>query len=373
MTEPSETAPAEMTATERVRRGRRRLALMLVVPLAILVAGGWWWLVGGRWATTDNAYVHQDIVLLSPDVPGRIVEVAAAENDRVVRGQLLFRLDPDPYRIALQRAEAGLASARLQVEQHRAAYQQAQAEATAAEQDLVFRAREQERQARLAQNGYAATARLDEATNDFQAAEQHAAMTRQRVAGALAALGGEAGIATDDHPLVREALARRDQARLDLDHTSVAAPADGVVSQTDRLQVGQYIPTGTPVLSLVETGESWIEANFKETDLTHMQIGQKAEIELDAYPGVKLTAEVASIGAGTGAEFSVLPAQNATGNWVKVVQRVPVRLRLDRPAGVAAPLRTGFSAHVAVDTGWTRPLPSPVRSALALTGLVAER
>lgn len=363
-----ETTAAAASAT-RTRR-LRRLALMLAVPLAILAAGAGWWLLGGRWVATDNAYVRQDIVLLSPDVPGRIVEVAVGENQRVAKGQLLFRLDPEPYAIALRRAEAGIAAARLQVEQRRAAYLQARAEATAAERSLVFRQRERERQAQLAAGGYAAAARLDGAEDALQAAEQRAMTARERVAGALAALGGDARIATDDHPLVREALARRDQARLDLDHTRVTSPAEGVVSQTERLQVGQYIPVGTPVLSLVEAGESWVEANFKETDLAHMRVGQAATVEIDAYPGVELAARVASIGAGTGAEFSILPAQNATGNWVKVVQRVPVRLRLERAAPEDAPLRTGLSAHVAVDTGWTRPLPDPVRSALALTGLV---
>ena len=364
-----EEARAEVKSVQGHRR-LRRLALMLVVPLAIVLAGGWWWVTGGRWVSTDNAYVHQDIVLLSPDVPGRITEVAVAENESVRRGQILFHLDARPYRIALQKAEANIAAARLQVEQHRAAYRQALAERTAAGQELDFRQREFDRQAQLAQGGFAAQARLDEVRHELEAAQQRVVAAEQGVARALAVLGGDAGIATDDHPLVREALAQRDQARLDLEHTTVAAPAAGVVSQTDRLQVGQYIPVGTPVVSVVETEESWIEANFKETDLTHVRPGQVATVELDAYPGADLTATVASIGAGTGSEFSILPAQNATGNWVKVVQRVPVRLRLTSAEAGGARLRAGLSAEVAVDTGWSRPLPSPLRSALAFTGLV---
>ncbi|MFO1075353.1 MAG: HlyD family secretion protein [Geminicoccaceae bacterium] len=363
----AEEALAEVARTGRGRR-IRRLALMLVVPLLVLLAGGWWWMFGGRWASTDNAYVHQDIVQLSADVAGRITEVAARENQHVTAGETLFRLDDRPYRIALQQDEAAIAAARLEVEQYRAAYQQALAERTAAAQNLDFRKRELDRQAQLATGGYAAQARLDEVRNDFSAAQQRVAAAEQGVAKALAELGGDAAIATDDHPMVREALAKRDQARLDLEHTSVQAPADGVISQADRLLVGQYILAGMPVVSLVETDSLWVEANFKETDLTHMRTGQAAEITIDAFPDLDLAATVTSIGAGTGAEFSVLPAQNATGNWVKVVQRVPVRLHLASPEA-AAHLRAGLSATVAVDTGWTRPWPSPIRSALAFTGL----
>ena len=362
-----EEAQAAMARDGRARR-LRRMALMLAVPLAVLLAAGWWWLVGGRWASTDNAYVHQDIVQLSADVAGRITEVAAQENQHVQAGELLFRIDDRPYRIALQQDEAALAAARLKVEQYRAAYREALAERMAAAQNLDFRQRELDRQARLATGGYAAQARLDEVRNDVAAARQRVAAAEQGVARALAELGGDAAIATDDHPLVREAVARRDQARLDLEHTTVRAPADGVISQSERLLVGQYIMAGMPVVSLVETGSLWIEANFKETDLAHMRPGQPAEIAIDAFPDLDLAATVASIGAGTGAEFSVLPAQNATGNWVKVVQRVPVRLHLASPEA-AARLRSGLSATVAVDTGWTRPWPSPIRSALAVTGL----
>jgi membrane fusion protein (multidrug efflux system) len=162
-------------------------------------------------------------------------------------------------------------------------------------------------------------------------------------------MGGDPTMATDKHPLVLAALARRDQAALDLKNTDVHAPAAGVVAQADRLEVGQYVNAATPILSLVETANSWVEANFKETDLGKMTVGEKATITLDAYPSHAFTGEVASIGAGTGAEFSILPAQNATGNWIKVVQRVPVRIRFTESVG-GVPLRAGLSAWVEVDT-----------------------
>jgi membrane fusion protein (multidrug efflux system) len=355
-------------ADQAPRSRWRRLVLMLVLPVAIATGAGYVWVTGGRFVSTENAYVHQDMVMLSPDVPGRIVEVAVRENDKVTKGQPLFRLDPEPYRLALQAAEASIVAVRLEVEQLRAALQQARAEQVAAQQDLEYRQREFARQSRLAGQGYAAQARLDRVRYDQQTAEQRVAKARESFAGALAALGGDSNIATDQHPRVLEAIARRDQAKLDLEHTVVSAPTNGVISQTDRLQVGQYIPTGTPVLSLVESDDRLVEANFKETDLTYMRPGQPATVELDAFPGKVFTARVDSIGAGTGSEFSLLPAQNATGNWVKVVQRVPVRVRLEEELPDVS-LRAGLSADVEVDTGHVRALPSPIRTALSLTGL----
>jgi membrane fusion protein (multidrug efflux system) len=357
-------SPSRNRSTAKVRR----LVLMLIVPLALVLAGGYFWVTGGRYVSTDNAYLQQDKAMLAPDVAGRIVEVAVRENDTVHRGDLLFRIDPEPSRLALQQAEAAIASARLNIEQMRAAYLDAMAEQRASEENLDFQRRELDRQKTLLSGGYAAQSKFDQVRHDFQAAEQRLAQARQGVESAKAALGGNPDILTDSHPQVMEAIAKRDQARRDLEHTDVRAPADGIISQTDRLMVGQYMPVGTPALALVETGRTWIEANFKETDLTHMTVGQTATFELDTYPGRELHATVASIGAGTGSEFSLLPAQNATGNWVKVVQRVPVRLAIEKaPSDV--PLRTGLSANVEVDTGHARGLPSPIRSALAWTGI----
>ncbi|WP_291747819.1 HlyD family secretion protein [Bauldia sp.] len=351
MTAPPQAAPSAALgrpAADKQPPGRRRYVIMAAVPVLLLLVGGWLWLTSGGSVSTDNAYIQQDRVTITPDVSGRIVEATARENDHVATGDLLFRIDPQPYRIALDGAEAALASARLQVEQLRAAYEQSVAEQKTAEDDVAFAQKKFDRQQGLLKKGVSSQATFDTAENDLHTAQQALSQARQRTQSALSALGGNADIATDSHPRVLAALALRDKAALDLANTEVKAPADGVVAQSERLQVGQYVTAATPVLAVVETGHSWVEANFKETDLAGMAVGDKATIDVDALPDRSFTGEVQSIGAGTGAEFSVLPAQNATGNWVKVVQRVPVRIRFTDPIG-EEPLRMGLSASVVVD------------------------
>jgi membrane fusion protein, multidrug efflux system len=327
---------------------------MFVVPALIVVVGGYFWLTAGRYASTDNAYVQQDMVSIVAEVAGRITDVAVSENQRVAAGDLLFRIDPEAYQIAYEQAQAGVASARLQVEQMRSTYHQAEAELSQARDDLDYKQKVFDRYQKLVQSGTSSRAQFDEAENDLRAAKQSLARSEQAVEGAKAALTGNPDIATDQHPLVLQAIALRDKAALDLKHAEVRAPAAGIVSQTDRLKEGQYLSVGTAVVAVMESGRSWIEANFKETDLTHMATGQKATVSIDAYPDLALTGRVASIGAGTGSEFSLLPAQNATGNWVKVVQRVPVRIELDQTT-TDLPLRAGLSVSVKVDTGYRRP------------------
>ncbi len=332
------------------RSNRRRWIIMALVPVLIALVGGYLWLTGGRYMSTDNAYVQQDRVTITPQVSGRIVSAPVRENDTVRTGDVLFVVDPEPYRIALAAAEANLASARLQVDELRSAYSQATAAVMAADDDVSFAQKAYDRQQGLLSKGVASQATYDTAENALHAAQQGLAQAKERADSALAALGGNSSIATDQHPLVLAALAKRDQAALDLKNTTVVAPAAGVVAQADRLVVGQPVAPSVAVMSLVETDSSWIEANFKETDLTKMVPGQSATVTIDAYPGHEFHGEVASIGAGTGAEFSLLPAQNATGNWVKVVQRVPVNIRLMTPLD-GLTLRAGLSASVSVDTG----------------------
>ena len=330
------------------KRNGRRLALMISVPLILVVGGGYFYLNGGRYEDTDNAYVQQAKVSLSADIPGRITTVNVAENEVVKAGDVLFTIDPQPYKIALEQANAALASARVNVEQLKVAYGTAEAQLNAAQSTLTIRQATFDRQNALVKQGVNSNSALDDAKLALTQAQTAVDLAHQQVASSVAALGGNADVATDDHPAVQAALATVEVAERNLSKTTVVAPADGIVSQVSSLNVGQFVATGTTIASLVETGSSWVEANFKETQLTDLRAGQPADINVDAYPGV-LHGKVASLGAATGGEFSLIPAQNATGNWVKVVQRVPVRIEL--PSGFTAPLRTGMSASVSVDTG----------------------
>ena len=347
--------PAVETSVAPKRRRSRRFLLMAALPLALAAIGGYVWVTGGRYQETDNANLRQAKVSIASEAAGRIVEVAVADNAAVKTGDLLFKVDAEPYRIALSQADAMLAAARLNVEQLRAAYSRATAQERAAANEADYAGQEFQRQSELVSKGIAAKSALDEARRDLTKAEEEQAAAQQGIASALAALGGDASIETEKHPAVLQAMAARDKAAYDLAQTTVRAPADGIVSQASSFKIGQFVAAGTPLFSLVETGDTWVEANFKETQLTHMKRGQSAEIELDTYPGKPLHATIQSIGAGTGAEFSLLPAQNATGNWVKVTQRIPVRLKVDA-ADTDVALRTGMSATVTVDTGVSRGL-----------------
>jgi len=300
-----------------------------------------------HYVSTDNAYVQQDKVSISAEVGGRIVDVAVRENDVVKEGDLLFRVDPAPYRIAIEQADAAIAAAQVRVSSLQTEYQTTNVDIDSAREDVAFYEKEYQRQSSLMQDGFTTRARL-------QAAEHALSDARSRVAAALAdATKARAALATGSaapgvNPAIKAGEVQREQAMLNLSRTEVRAPVSGVVSQADRLQPGQIMVQGLPGVTIVASNKSWVEANFKETDLANMRVGQPAEITFDAYPNLKVRGKVSSIGAGTGSEFSVLPAQNANGNWVKVTQRVPVRISItDKPKRA---MIAGLSAHVRIDT-----------------------
>jgi membrane fusion protein (multidrug efflux system) len=326
-------------------RRRGRLAIMLVVPLLLVAAGLYLWLTGGQSVSTDNAYVQQDKVAISSDVTGRVIAVGPAESQAVKRGDIVVQIARRPFEIVLAQAEANLAAARLQVAGLKSGTTGKTADVAGKREAVAFARTELERQQKLLRDGFATRATLQKAEFAYASAQSELASATAAESTARAAADG-AGSGT--HPLVLAAMAARDKAAFDLSRTTIRAPADGVVTQTDKVLPGQIILTGVPTMSLMISNRRWVEANFKETDLEHMRVGQRATVVLDAYPGQKIAGRVESFGAGTGSEFSVLPAQNATGNWVKVVQRVPVRIAL--PVDSKVPLIAGLSASVTVET-----------------------
>ncbi|HLJ18726.1 MAG TPA: HlyD family secretion protein [Stellaceae bacterium] len=343
------------------RRGVR-FFLLVLGPAAVLAGAAYYYVTGGRYVSTEDAYVEADKVQISSDVPGRVVEVDVADHQTVGKGALLFRIDDEPYKIALARAEAQLVNARNNIEAMKATYRQKQAQLQQAKDSLDFYKRELDRQQKLVNNSFVSVSQFDQARHNYDGAHAQVSAVEQDLAQTLANLGGNPDIKVDDHPMVRQAMAQRDQAALDLSHTRIVAPEDGITAKVD-LRPGQYMQAGQAAFPLVEMHRLYIEANVKETDLTHLKAGQEATVEVDGYPGRQWRAVVTSLSPGTGSEFSILPPQNATGNWVKVVQRVPVRLVLV-PGEETDGLRSGMSVSVDIDTHHQNPLPEPIAKAL---------
>jgi membrane fusion protein (multidrug efflux system) len=321
-------------------KGLLRTVLMLIVPALLLIGGGYYWLTSGGSVSTDDAQVKQDIVSVSPQVNGQIVQVFVRNGAIVKRGDLLFRIDPEPYRVALEQAQAQLANARLQTQVLRTTAAGTGGDIVGEQANLAIKKNAFARQQALLKQGFTTRSAYDDALNEVKTAEQDLADARARAANAHAA------VAPGEQPQIAQAQAAVDKARLDLTRTEVRAPMDGTVENADNLQVGQMAVTGLGMISLVHSQSAWVEANFKEKDVGRMVPGQKAKIEVDAYPGQKFDAHVQSVGAGTGSEFSLLPAQNANGNWVKVTQRVPVRVVFD--GAPSKPMIAGLSVTATV-------------------------
>ena len=322
--------------------------LLFAVPAIAVLGALLWWLWGGRYVTTENAYVKADIVQVSSEVAGRVAEVGAKDHDLVKPGDLLFKIDPEPYEIALARAEAELGQVLTVLATLKVQYAEAKAEIKEAQSRVAFFEAQHSRQKQLNVKGVGFAFRSEEAESNAATARERVAVAEQKMLRTLAALRDDPQLRPEDSSMVREKMALRDRAKLELERTVVRASVGGVTVNV-RLLPGEQVKAATPLFAIVRDSRAWVEANFKETELTWVRPGQTATVTLDIYPDVTWEAEVESISPATGAEFALLPPQNASGNWVKVVQRLPVRLKL-LPMPDEFPLRAGMTASVKVDT-----------------------
>jgi membrane fusion protein (multidrug efflux system) len=337
----------------RPRLGGRFLARLFMWSLPLLAAAAalFFWLSSGRYVETDNAYVKGDRVYVASELSGPIVEVSVRENQHVSRGQQIYRLDDTPYRLALSKIESDIDIQRAEIRSLRAQWRTKREDIKAARSQLVYAQADFERQRDLAERKFAPVAKLDESRMAAEVARQRIASLEEDLQRIEAQLAGDPKIKVDDHPKVKQMLAARQEALLNLRRTTIEAPMDGIVSKV--LVPGAYAVMGVPSIAVVADNDLWIEANFKETELTRVRVGQPVTISVDTYPDVKCTGKVTSLASSTGAEFAVLPPQNATGNWVKVVQRIPLRTSVQCPEG-APPLRVGMSTTLEIDTGYHR-------------------
>ncbi len=334
-------------------KGRRRWRFILLVggPTLALLTGLGLYLAAGRYVSTEDAYIRADLLPVAAEVSGRAVAVPVHKNEVVHTGQVLFRIDPAPFQLALNQAKAALAVTHDNVGALKAGYHEKQAELAQAQEDIAYARREYARRQGLVARKAVSESVLDAARHTLAATRLRAQTLQRAINQVRAELGTDVRLPVARQPQVMEAQARVDQAALDLSHAVIRSPINGVIGAKNLL-AGDYITRGQPVLGLVATYH-YIDAHLKETALTHVRVGQPATITVDTYPGLTWHAQVESISPATGAEFSLLPAQNASGNWVKVVQRITVRLALlDHHHG--AVLRSGMSATVNIDTGKRR-------------------
>ncbi len=358
---PQQAPGRKMSAAPRRRlmaalRRYRRTLLLVVLPLAVLLAGVIFYLNGGRYVSTDDAYVGAQKVLITPDISGKIEKVVVREGQHVNEGDVLFEIDPVPFRFAVQQAKATLDQARISYDNLVANIKIYQQMEDLAQQAIDLKQRDVERKTTLVKSNFGSQLDLDNASNAFVTAKAQLEYLKQQISSAKTQLLGNPDLPLDQFPPYAQAKAALDQAERNLDHTVMRAPMGGIATQVEQIQLGRFVAAGTPVFSVIDTSNPWVDANLKESDFTYVATGQPVSIEVDAFPDHVFKGTIGSLSPGTGAQFAILPPQNATGNFVKVVQRVPVRIYFDSHDKAVARLKAGMSAYTTIDTGHRRSL-----------------
>jgi membrane fusion protein (multidrug efflux system) len=337
-------------------RRYRRMLLLVVLPLVALIGGLVFYLWGGRYVTTDDAYVGAQKVLITPDISGKIEKVVVREGQPVKQGDVLFEIDPIPFRLAEQQAKATLDQARTTYDNLKANLKIYDKMADLMQQGVDLKQRDVDRKSTLVKSTFGSQLDLDNSSTALVTARAELAFTQQQMSSAKTQLLGNADLPLEQFPPYALAKAALGQAERNLDHTVMRAPIDGIATQVEQIQLGRFVVAGTPVFSVIDTAKPWVDANLKESDFTHVAVGQQVDIDVDAFPDHAFKGTIGSLSPGTGAQFAILPPQNATGNFVKVVQRVPVRIYFDSDDKYVRKLKAGMSAYTTIDTRHRRSL-----------------
>src|SRR5882724_292157 len=365
---PSDAPPLAAAAASSVtpKKSLRRPLMFALLPLALIV-GGYFYVTGGAVMSTDNAYVQADMVGLSTDVSGIVTEVSVHDNQKVAKGDVLFRLDDLQFRLALDRAEAQIGNTRNDLVALQASYQNMQAQVEQAQKDVDFNMVNFKRQEQLLANNFTPKATFDAARNTLQGSQQKLASLQQQQTGIAANLNGDPDAPIENHPRYKDAVATRDEAARQLAHTIVRAPFAGIVTNVPSLRPDQYLAALAVAFNIVSTNHVWVQASPKETELTYVKPKQKVSVDVDTYPGEQWAGTVDSISPASASSFSLLPAENTSGNWVKVVQRIPMRVSVTNASGKPA-LRVGMSVELRIDTGHERGLPTFISGLFGSSG-----
>ena len=367
MAEPAlKLAPGQNSASEApvlaaapARRGfkrYRRLVLLVVLPLIAAIGGVALYLNGGRYVTTDDAYVGAQKVLITPEISGKITRIVVKEGQQVSQGDELFEIDPVPYRLAVDQAKAALAQVHTTYDNLVANIKIYDQMLDLANRGVDLKQKDVDRKQTLVKSNFGSQLDLDNAANSYVTAAAQAQFIKQQISNARTQLLGNPDLPLEQFPPYVQAKAKLDEAQRNLDHTTLRAPMAGIATQVEQIQLGRFVAAGTPVFSVIDIGSPWVDANLKESAFTYIAVGQSVELDVDAFPNHAFKGTIGSLSPGTGAQFAILPPQNATGNFVKVVQRVPVRIYFDKDDKFVSKLKAGMSVNVSVDTGHQRSL-----------------